>query len=149
VARYSAEEIILQFLSLYNCMDFKTILEEMGVGRFHFLLRHRALREIKALCIALWRTALLKSFPQDAEAVFTEFCATVPALADGSKEAQRLHARLDAYVTLLAPRQDADFLPVADYLAQALDLQPHSPRQRLKLSLILRNLYTLIFNKLV
>ena len=150
VAYYSAEELIRQFLALYNCMDFKAILEDMGVGRFNFVLRRKAFREVRALCVALWGIALLKSFPLEAEEVFAQFRAEAPLFAGNSKEARRLQKRIDAYAVLLGPKKDADFLPVAEYLAG--ELNPASrdlPRERLKLSLIVRNLYTLIFDKLV
>jgi hypothetical protein len=150
VAHYSAEELIRQFLALYNCMDFKAILEDMGVGRFHFVLRRKALREIRALSIALWGIALMKSFPHAAEEVFAQFRAEAPLLADGGKEARRLQKSIDIYAALLGPKKDADFLPVAEFLAgKLIPASRDLPRQRLKLSLIVRNLYTLIFDKLV
>lgn len=150
VTQYSADEVIRQFLALYNCMDFKAELEDIGVGRFHFLRRHKALREFKALCIALWGLALSKSFPHDAQNFFTAFQERAPMLTDGSKEAARLLGRVHAYIGLLTPKKDADFLPVAEYLAGELALDARDmPRLRLKLSLLMRNLYSMIFNKLV
>lgn len=150
VTKYSAEEVIRQFLGLYNCMDFKAELEDVGIGRFQFLRRKKALREFRALCISLWGLALQKSFPQDAADFFREFCEKSPVLAASGRDAARLRNRVNIYVDLLNPHKDTDFQPVAGYLAEVLALESGDlPRLRLKLSLIIRNLYVLIFNKLV
>ena len=150
VAQYSAAEVIQQFLALYNCMDFKPELEDIGIGRFHFTRRKKALREFRALSIALWGLALQKSFPNDAEAFFQEFHASLPGIFPGAKERGLMENRISVYVDCLSVKKDADFLPVAEYLATVLALDAEDMRRlRLKLSLIMRNLYTLIFDKLV
>jgi len=150
VAQYTADEVIQQFLALYNCMNFKGELEEIGIGKFQFGRRKKALREFRALCIALWGLALQKSFPYDAQDFFREFQAKFPDLASGGKAATQLRNRVNIYVDLLTPKKDTDFLPVAEYLSEVLALDADDFRRlRLKLSLIVRNLYMLIFNKLV
>lgn len=149
VAHYTADEVIRQFLALYNCLDFKSELAELGIGRFQFLRRRKALRDFRALCIALWGLALTKSFPNDAEEFFTVFMASAPALVGGG-EGARLLDRVGVFGKLLLPKKDADFLPVAEYMAEVLAPSAGDrPRLRLKLSLIIRNLYMLIFNRLV
>ena len=150
VAHYTSDEVIRQFLGLYNCLDFKTELEEIGITRFQFMRRKKAMREFRALSIALWGLALQKSFPNDAGAFFAEFREKAPMLAGDGKEVMRLHARVNEYIELLSPKRDADFSPVASYLANVLALNANDQaRLRLKLSLIIRNLYMLIFDKLV
>lgn len=150
VAQYSADEVIGQFLALYNCMDFKPELEDLGIGRFHFTRRKKALREFRALSIAMWGLALQKSFPNDAEAFFQDFRASLPAIFPGAKERELMESRIDCYVDRLSVKKDTDFLPVAEYLAKVLTLDAEGMRRlRLKLSLIMRNLYTMIFDKLV
>lgn len=150
VAHYTADEVIRQFLGLYTCLDFRAELEDIGVTRMQFVRRKKALREFRAISIALWGLALQKSFPNDAAEFFSEFRAKAPVLAGSGKEAARLHERVNEYSKLLAPKRDTDFSPVADDLAQALALHARDvARLRLKLSLIIRNLYVLIFDKLV
>lgn len=150
VAEYSAAEVIRQFLALYACLDFKAELEEIGVKPFQFLRRTKILRELRALCIALWGLALQKSFPNNAREFFEEFRASAPMLSGKDKESLELANRINIYIDLFNPKKDTDFLPVADYLAEVLALDATDrARLRLKLSLIIRNLYTLIFNKLV
>jgi len=150
VAHYTADEVIRQFLAVYNCFDFRAELEDIGITRMQFVRRKKAVRELRAICIALWGLALQKSFPKDAGLFFAEFRETAPVLAGGGKEAVRLHERVNEYIDLLAPKRDADFSPVADYLAKVLALHARDvARLRLKLSLIIRNLYVLIFDRLV
>lgn len=150
VAHYSAEEVIRQFLGLYSCMDFKFELEDLGIGKFQFLRRKKALRHLRSLAIALWGLALQRSFPSDHEEFFSSLFATAPMLADGGKEAGHLRKLTATYVELLEEKREKDFLPVANHLAEVLALHSKDlPRLRLKLSLLIRNLYTLIFNKLV
>lgn len=150
VAKYHADEVIRHFLALYNCMDFKILLEELGIGRFQFLRRKKALRECRALCMALWDLALQKSFPDDAGEFFSAFREQAPDLTGAGREPSRLRTRVDTYIELLAAKKDADFLPVADYMARELAMdKADMPRLRLKLSLLIRRLYVLIFQKLV
>ena len=150
VAQYSAAEVIQQFLALYNCMDFKPELEDLGIGRFQFARRGKALREFRALSIALWGLALQKSFPNDADAFFQEFRTALPVMFPAAKERELMENRINIYVDCLSVKKDADFLPVASYLAEVLALDAEDMRRlRLKLSLIMRNLYTLIFDRLV
>ena len=150
VAQYTAAEVIQQFLALYNCMDFKPELEDIGIGRFQFVRRKKALREFRALSIALWGLALQKSFPNDAESFFQEFLAAFPALFPSAKEREIMDNRVNIYVDCLSAKKDTDFLLVAEYLAEVLALDAEDMRRlRLKLSLFMRNLYTMIFDRLV
>jgi hypothetical protein len=150
VAHYSADEIINRFLELYSSMDFKAKVTELGISSLHIRRRGKALREFRAICIALWGLALQKSFPQEAQAFFEQFLVTAPFLAGKGKECARLQARVGIYVNLLADKKDTDFLPVAYYLAEVLALNAEDMRRlRLKISLLTRNLYTLIFDCLV
>jgi hypothetical protein len=150
VTHYGAEEVVKQCLGLYACMDFERELADMGIGRFRFFLRRKALRELTALFAALWHLALQKSFPQDAENFFSVFRASAPMLNNGSREAAELGPRIDAYMELMQQKKDADFQPVAEYITRSLLLKPGDfARQRLKLSLRIRRLYMLIFDKLV
>jgi hypothetical protein len=150
IARYTAGEVIEQFLALYHCLDFRHELEEMGVSRFQFARRKKSLRELKALSIARWGLALPESFPMDAADFFSQFRSVAPDLVGQGKRALEMQNRVNIYVDLLAGKRDTDFVPVAAYLAEILALNDNDMRRlRLKLSLITRHLYTLIFDKLV
>lgn len=150
VAHYTADEVIRQFLALYHCLDFKAELADIGIGRLQFVRRYKALREFKALSIALWRLALQKSFPLDAESFFNEFKDGIADLAGTGKAAERFAHRIDIYSTLLSSKKDSDFLPVAEHISEVLSLHADDLRHlRLKLSLVIRHLYVLIFDRLV
>ncbi|MDR3175186.1 MAG: hypothetical protein LBU06_01445 [Desulfovibrio sp.] len=149
VASYSAEEVIRQFLALYLGLDFEEELAFIGVGRLSFFRRRKCLREFRALSIALWELALQKSFPDQAAEFFAAVLEDARFVGRG-REAEKLVARVDAYAELLKPRKDADFLPVAEHMAGHLSRSAGDlARLRLKLSLSIRSIYTLIFDKLV
>ncbi|MDR2160589.1 MAG: hypothetical protein LBO77_00365 [Desulfovibrio sp.] len=150
VTPYSAEEILRLFLALYESLDFSPHLAELGITALHIRRRHKALREFRALSIALWRLALRKSFPQDADAFFAALVETAPFLAGSGKDRARLRERVNVYVDIMEGKKDSDFLPVATALVETLAPRAgDGARLRLKLSLLIRGLYTLIFEKLV
>lgn len=150
VTRYSAKEVIDIFLPLYRDLDFSQQVADMGGNGIHFLRRARILRECRALAIALWGVALRRSFPEDAQGFFAEFMRSAPPVAASGKGPARLASRVNVYADLLAEKGDADFLPVADYFTEVLELSSEEKAvQRLKLSLYVRQLYMLIFDKLV
>lgn len=150
VAEYSSEEILGQFLALYNGMDFKRELDELGINRFHASRRKRVQREFQGLSIALWRLALLKSFPKDADRYFQELKEKSPIMNTADCSGEEMRLRVNEYVEMMEAKKDKDFLPVAGYLADVLALdEDEVERLKLKLSLIIRNVYKRIFDKLV
>ena len=149
-ALYSAEEVIRNFEALMDSLDFKAELVELGIGSLQLGRRKKTLRELKALSIGLWSLALQRSFPQDAAAFFAEFRERSPRLVGSGKEPGLLQSRVGIYVDLLKDKKETDFLPVASYLAEVLALDAEDMRRlRLKVSLITRSLYKLIFDRLV
>lgn len=148
--KYNAEEVVQHFRALLDSMDFRAELADLGIGPLQVLRRKKTLRELRALCIALWGLALQKSFPQDAGQFFVHYAETDPMLTAKGKGPGLLRQRLEEYIQLLDVKKDKDFLPVAGHLAEKITPKSKDlPRTRFKLSLIIRNLYNLIFNKLV
>ncbi len=147
---FTAEEVSRTFDGLLATFDFKAQLEEIGLGPLHFIKRARARLEFIALSIALWKLALDKSFPQDARLFFRHYMDTAPFLQGESKPAKELRGHITTYVSLMVPKGDADFSAVSEHLAANLGCQDQDMRrQRLKLSLIIRSLYAIIFNNLI
>lgn len=147
---YSAEEVLGQFQSLFATLDFRAELDGLGIKRHHFFRRQAAEKEFRALCVALWGLALQKSFPDDAQAFFTRFMDTAPTVAGEGKDARLMHERVLAYAEALAPERESDFTPVAGHMAEKLAPNAEElPKIRLKLCLIIRKLYEMIFNALV
>ena len=148
--QYTAEEIVQNFQALLESLDFKNELSELGIGSMQVLRRKKTLRELRALSIALWGLALQKSFPNDAGEFFVHYAETDPVLTAKGRGPQQLRQRLEEYIQLLDVKKEKDFLPIAGHLAEKITIKSKDlPRTRLKLSLIIRNLYNLVFSKLV
>lgn len=147
---FSADEVIANFQGLLDSLDFKAELFELGVGSLNVFKRKKTLRELRSLCVVLWRLALERSFPRNHQEYFDRFLETSPLFNSDGSNAATMRERLEKYLSMLAAKKDTDFLPVADHMAETISPKgDESARTRLKLVLIIRNLYNLIFDKLV
>lgn len=152
VAQYSADDVLGQFLALFKDLDFNSEIRELGIGtgRFQRALRKQAELEFRALTVALWEVALRKSFPEDAARLFQQFRTEFLPTMEAEDVLLDFRDNIDNYARMLQKKGDSDFFPVAERLADRLALATDTPRKlHLKLSLMIRNLYTLIFTKLV
>ena len=66
------QEAIENFLVLLDDIDFTDVFTLMGIGRLQFMLRRQMLVECRGLYIGLWRLALKRSFPNEADAMLAE-----------------------------------------------------------------------------
>ncbi len=147
---YTAEEVGGTFGELLATFDFGAELHELGFGRVRPFKRATARRLLTAISIALWHIALEKSFPNDADAFFSHFTATFPPLVGERRGARKLRDLVAQYDALIAEKKDTDFTRVADTLVEALGIQESDRRsQQLRLSLRIRSMYEVIFNKLI
>ena len=147
---YTAEEVGRTFAELLATLDFAQELHDLGIGKLSVFKRSQARRRFKALCIALWRVALEKSFPNDADAFYDLFITTHPPLAGERKSSQNMRDLVAMYNELLQEKKDADFSKVAENLADTFSIGGEDrPKQQLKLSLRIRSIYDLIFAKLI
>lgn len=147
---YTAEKVGRTFAELLATLDFAAELHDLGIGRFNFVKRHTAKRHLLATSIALWHIALERSFPNDAGTFFEQFIATWPPVAGDRSGAKKLRDLVMRYDALMAEKKDTDFTAVADTLVNALDLQETDKRkQQLRLSLQVRGVYELIFEKMI
>ena len=64
------EEVLGNFSAILESMDFAQELELLGIRKLHFRQRKRAIRELRAMGIGLWRLGLKRSFPSDGEFLF-------------------------------------------------------------------------------
>ncbi|MEG1609761.1 MAG: hypothetical protein RR317_01090 [Bilophila sp.] len=149
---YTVDEVLENFAALLESMDFAQELALLGIRRFHFRHRQKAFRELRALYIGVWRLALLRSFPEEAEQIFATFLATLldDAAPDKNQRAKLFDTLVHSYVDMLHERGDADFTFVSGHI---INLFKHKnedtiPR-RLKLALLIRNTYTVIFHRLI
>lgn len=147
---YTAEEVGKNFAGLLETFDFTYELRALGIGFWNFAKRRHAKKRFVAMCVALWRIALEHSFPNDADVFFNHFLTTYPPIAADKRSAKKLHALVMEYDALVSEKKDADFTKVAASMTEAFPLSPEEHRkQLLKLSLRIRSIYELIFEKLI
>lgn len=146
---YSPEEVLANFNALLADIDFKTELTRLGIGRRHFFLRRKMVEELTALTLGLWHLALERSFPEDCETLFETFLSR--RLCDcPPKQAKRFEEKTRAYVAMLETHKDKDFTGPGGHLVSLLTTDKQKkPTLRLRLVLLIRNLYTLIFERLI
>lgn len=150
LTQYSADEVIANFQALYDSYNFSADVEELHFSLFQFKKRNMALQELRVVSIALWFIALKRSFPDKAEEFFAAYRAKAPFLCQPEKKSAQRQARLNTYLDLLRSKAETDFSPVAAYLADIFaSKHQEGAKIQLKLSLVLRQMYNLIFERLV
>ena len=152
-APYTADEVLANFSAVLDSMDFARELAVLGVKRLHFRRRERLIRELRALSIGLWRLALHRSFPQDGETLFEMVLARLAEAPAHSREAQRALDFIQlarGYVELLREKGDTDFMVASSHIVGLFKQKEQETASRsLKLALLIRNTYTVIFDRLI
>lgn len=147
---YSSDEVIGNFEALLASFDFTPDLDAMGIGKMQLFRRRRALFELRALFVALWRIALDKSLPGEGELVFEMFLSRYEDRHRKGKQTRQTLERVRQYVDLLLVKRDTDFTEVASHLVSFLTLgEAEAKALRLRLTLHIRSTYNLIFAKLL
>lgn len=142
------QEALANFYALLRSADFSAELAVLGVGRFQFTLRRRMLQEFESLYVALWRMALGRSFPDEAEYIFDMFCSNYTQRKDKKKE--EMVGRAREYWAMLRATGNRDFFSVAAHLASFVTFDEDKTKKIvLKLALHLRALYQCIFERLI
>ena len=146
-------EALRNFSLMLEGMDFVQELATLGIGKFHFRRRERALRELRAMSIGLWRLALQRSFPADGETIFERFMLGLYERARSPRERERANAfdlLVRSYVERLNERGDGDFTAVSGHIVDLFqERAPDVVARRLKLALLMRNAYLNIFRHLI
>ena len=137
------------FAALLDDADFTAEMELMGVGRFQFLRRRQMDLELRGLHMALWRLALSRSFPNDADAMFATFLHGYLS-RHPQKGARQAAERARQYWGMLEPTGDADFNEVARHLTSFAERDEKEQRTlTLRLALHIRKVYCFIFDRLI
>ena len=137
------------FMALYEDADFTVELAYLGVGRMQFLRRRQMLLELRGLYMALWRLALARSFPQDADLMFDTFLREYAA-KNRDRASDRVLTRGREYWGMLEPMGDGDFSDVARHLTSFFAKTEMGDKSvNLKLVLHIRKLYKHIFDRLI
>jgi len=147
---YTHEEVIANFQALVDSWDFDAELKRFGIGPLNILLRRRMLPELKGFFAGLWRLALTRSFPEDGRQIFEGYLEACVVKAKNGKRALQLVDRSRYYAKMLLARGDTDFSDVSRHLTSLVRL-PEADRKSvtLKLALDIRQMYNLIFERLI
>lgn len=145
----AVREALDNFTVLLPDLDAGRALRLLGIGRLQFRRRARLLAEWRGLCMALWRLALQRSFPEDAGSMFCRFRESF-----GQRHADRTTAlaleRAPVYWQVLSERGDADFRPAARALAAVFfEDEARAQAMALRLMLHVRHTYQFIFDRLI
>ena len=147
---YTHEEVIENFLALIDSWDFDAELKRFGIGPMSILRRRRMLLEFKGLFAGLWRLALSRSFPKDGQQIFEGYLEAVVIRSQNNKKALRHVERARYYAKMLAVRGDTDFSEVSRHLASLARLSEAARKNvTLKLALDIRQMYNLIFERMI
>lgn len=143
------EEALANFAALLDDVDFTAELDLMGVGRLQFLRRKQMTTELRGIYAALWRLALGRSFPQDADSMFNIFLRRYSINHPG-KPATQFVERARGYWGMIEPSGDADFSAIARHLVSFSEREDKEQRPLvLKLALQIRSAYRFIFERLI
>lgn len=142
-------EALENFAVLLDDTDFTPHLHLMGVGRLHFTRRRQLLLEWRALYLALWRLALSRSFPHDADDMLEAFCDSYRE-RHRDKQTPLMLERAAQYWDMMRITRESDFSEVARHFCSFCQLGEKETRAlHLKLVLIIRKAYTDIFRRLI
>ncbi len=148
-----AETVLANFSVMLDNMDFARELRLLGIRKFHFRQRKKALRELKAMSIGLWRLGLERSFPSESDTIFERFMLSLYEQVQTAKartEADAFDILTRAYVDKFRERGDADFTTVSGYIVSLFHKDTKElPSKRLKLALLMRDAYMTIFRHLI
>lgn len=146
---YTQEGVLAHFEELLASLELKQQIAELGCGMNSFFTKGRSLMEFNAMSIGLWKLALDKSFPAEAEDFFAEFLKSSETLGSGKKRT-RMVELIGEYNELFAPKKSADFTAISQHMSDKLaNASADRKTLQLKLSLVIRKLYQTIFDHLI
>jgi hypothetical protein len=149
VSQSIMDAALANFFAILADARYSHVLKILGVGRMQFLLRRQMVVELTGLYIALWRLALGKSFPHDAEHMFEMFFEEYRQKHAG-KRGEHVLSRASGYWGMIAPHGDANFSPVARHLMSFSRYESRRAKSvELRLVLCIRRIYRLIFDRLI
>lgn len=142
--------VLDNFDALLCGADFTHELHILGIGRMNIFARRAMLIELRALYIALWHLALLRSFPDTADTVFAAFLERYASGTRKSAYKAQLRERAEQYKGMLHATGDSNFMDVSRHLLSMRPLKEGTLKPlNLRLALHLRATYTFIFDSLI
>ncbi len=144
-----AKEVAEIFESLLGTVDFSHELRMFKVGRFNRSLRKTLLNEFEGTYIGLWALALEQSFPKNAQEIFDCFLQKYLEKF-APKHRSVISEKIKAYRAMILSTGDKDFSHVSRHLLSFAKIEDSALKaETLRLSLVLRNHYSFIFQRLV
>ncbi len=142
-------EIAATFEALLSTADFTQELRMFKVGRFNRSLRKTLLNEFEGTYIGLWALALEQSFPKDAQIIFDTFLQKYLEKF-AAKRRSSMSAKIKAYRDMVLSTGGKDFSQLSRHLLSFAKIEDSALKaETLRLSLVLRNHYSFIFQRLV
>ncbi len=149
-AAYSSEEVIEHFAALLNDTSFSTQLQYLGIKRSFISPRWRKGRqELQAVFIGLWKLALDKSFPSQADEFFNDL---LEKYSQGRpvKQSAQFCEKVREYAEMIKVCGDKDFTDIAAHVLSKIYIpKVDCPKASLALALDIRNFYQTIFERLI
>lgn len=150
---YSIDELLINFKSIIEGMDFPQKLLLLTINPFRFKKRRLATQHLHALTLGLWRLALQRSFPSDYNDIFNEYFSRKELQTSSYKKyisSSTFQTMIQTYISLLDIYSDKNFTEVSSYLIKTVHLPKiNNDVVRLKLALTIRNMYNFIFKSLI
>ncbi len=143
------EEIVDNFVKLLEGADFSQELRCLKVGRFNMLLRRNMFLELKATYAGLWALALERSFPETGKDIFDIFVQSYTA-SMSSSDRMSMQNKINDYRDMALNHGDKDFSHISKHLLSFGKVPVVEMKAEvLRLSLILRQHYIFLFERLV
>ena len=105
----SAPSPVRNFTAILDDMNYRPVLDILGVGTFQFTRRKLLTREFRALYVGLWRLALMRSFPTRHAELFQAFMEGEAARCKDRRQAVAWAELVMQYAGKLSEHGDADF----------------------------------------
>lgn len=145
------ETVHAHFAALLLEETFEQELLALGIGKLRFRHRKEVVASLRALHVALWRLALIRSFPNEYETIFSLFLESLRERSGASRILPEIpEQEIRDHVERLQCHGANDFTDVAAYLVSRFKLgKPDDAAARLRLILLIRRAYTTIFDHLI
>ncbi len=146
----SVASLVRNFTVILDDLDYRPVLDMLGVGTFQFTRRKLLTREFRALYVGLWRLALMRSFPSRHAELFQAFMEGEAVRCKDRRQVAASAELILQYVNKLSEHGDADFSGVARHILSLLAVDETRTRAMiLRLALHLRRMYTYFFDHLL
>ncbi len=131
-------------------LDFFEEFQILQVKRFHIMKKKILTREFNALYLALWRFALLRSFPHNSQEIYETFLALSPSWLEKNKDKDLIFETSAIYYEKLEEGKAEDFTEIARHILSFVNYNESKMKAlQLRLILTIRSHYAFFFEHLI